>query len=286
VSTEALAPAPGARRVQDPSAFGGADDWRRFMHLTWLIALTEFKLTYFGSALGYLWSLARPLMLFGVLYAVFSQIVRFGDGIESYPVVLLLNIVLFTFFSEATQASVQAVVNRENLVRKMHFPRIVIPLATVLTAAFNFGLNMIAVLAFVLAYGVQPRWSWLLVPLLVLPLVTFTAGVSMLLSALYVRFRDVSQIWAVVSTVLFYGSPVIYTIEVVPENVRPWLMLNPLASILEEGRHWVIDAQAPSPVDVIGGWGWFLAPIALFVLVCALGVWVFGREAPSIAERL
>jgi ABC-2 type transport system permease protein len=284
VSAHALAPAPGARPVRGPAAYGGG--WRRFMHLVWLIALTEFRLTYFGSALGYLWSLARPLMLFGVLYVVFSEVVRFGEGIESYPVVLLLNIVLFSFFSEATQNSVQSVVNRENLVRKMHFPRMVIPLATVLTAAFNFALNMVAALVFVLAYGVEPRWTWLFVPLLVLPLVALTAGVAMLLSALYVRFRDVSQIWAVAATMLFYGSPVLYTIEVVPESVRAWLMLNPLASILEEARHWVIDSDAPSPVDVIGGWGWFLAPIAIFIGICALGLWVFQREAPRIAERL
>jgi ABC-2 type transport system permease protein len=284
VSAEALAPAPNARRVQGPSAYGGG--WRRFLHLTWLIAVTDFRLTYFGSALGYLWSLARPLMLFGVLYVVFSEIVRFGEGIESYPVVLLLNIVLFTFFSEATQNSVQSLVNRENLVRKMHFPGMVIPLATVLTAAFNLALNMVAVLIFVLAYGIEPQWTWLLVPLLFLPLVALTAGVAMLLSALYVRFRDVSQIWAVLATMLFYGTPVLYTIEVVPESVRRWLMLNPLADILEEARHWIIDPDAPSAVDVVGGWGWFLLPTAIFIAICGLGLWVFQREAPRIAERL
>jgi ABC-2 type transport system permease protein len=282
--SHALTPSPSARPVRGPSAYGGGG--RRFLHLTWLIALTEFRLTYFGSMLGYFWSLARPLLLFGVLYLVFSEIVRFGENIPSYPVVLLLNIVLFSFFAEATQNSVQSVVNRENLVRKMHFPRMVIPLATVLTAAFNLALNLLAVFVFVLAYGIEPRWTWLLLPLLLIPLVALTAGAAMLLSSLYVRFRDVSPIWGVFSQLLFWGSPVFYTIEVAPDGVRRALLLNPLADILEQARRWVIDPAAPTAVEAIGGWGWLLAPVAILVAVCALGLWVFDREAPRIAERL
>jgi ABC-2 type transport system permease protein len=284
VSAHALTPSPHARPVRGPSAYGGG--WRRFLHLTWLIAVTDFRLTYFGSVLGYFWSLVRPLLLFGVLYLVFSEIVRFGDDIPSYPVVLLLNIVLFTFFAEATQNSVESVVNRENLVRKMHFPRMVIPLSTVLTSAFNLALNLLAVFVFVLAYGIEPRWTWLLLPLLLVPLVAFTVGTAMLLSSLYVRFRDVSPIWGVVSQLLFWGTPIFYTIEVAPESARRALLLNPLADILEQARVWVIDPSAPTAVDAIGGWGWLLAPAGLLLGVCALGLWVFDREAPRIAERL
>jgi ABC-2 type transport system permease protein len=282
--SHALAPSPSARPVRGPSAYGGG--FRRFVQLTWLIAVTDFRLTYFGSMLGYLWSLARPLLLFGVLYVVFSEIVRFGDDIESYPVVLLLNIVLFTFFAEATQNSVQSVVNRENLVRKMQFPRMVIPLSTVLTAAFNLVLNLLAVFVFVLAYGIEPRWTWLLLPLLLLPLVALTAATAMLLSSLYVRFRDVAPIWGVFSQLLFWGTPIFYTIEVVPESVRRALLLNPLADILEQARAWVIDPAAPAAVEAIGGGGWLLLPIGILIGVCALGLWVFEHEAPRIAERL
>src|SRR6185312_10064733 len=150
---------------------GGAGDVRRFFHLTWLLATTEFKLRFFGSALGYVWQLARPLMLFGVLYAVFTQIVKFGsEGVPHYPLYLLIGIVLFTSFGEATAGSVQAVVLRENLVRKIQFPRMVIPLAVVLTAGFNLMLNMIVVFVFVLASGIGPQWSWLEVPFILLPL--------------------------------------------------------------------------------------------------------------------
>jgi ABC-2 type transport system permease protein len=278
------ATAPALRDIRGPSAFGG--DPRRFLHLLWIIAVTDFRLTYFGSVLGYLWSLMRPLMLFGVLYLVFSQVVKFGDAIPDYPMVLLLNIVLFNFFSEATQNSVTAVVARESLVRKMHFPRLVIPLATVLTAGFNLAVNLLAVLAFFLVYGIDPMPSWLLLPVVLLPLIAFTTGVAAGLSALYVRYRDVQPIWIVASTLLFYGSPVLYTVESVPEGARDWFLVNPLATILETARVWLVDASAPTVAEVGGSALIWLPPVGLLLLVLALGLWLFNREAPRVAEEL
>ncbi len=275
---------PAASRYRAPSAIG--DDARRFLSLTYTLAATDFKLRFFGSALGYVWSLMRPLLLFGVLYVVFSQIVDFGGDIPNYPVLLLLNVVLFSFFTEATTNSVQSVLQRENLVRKMHFPRIVIPLSVVLTALLNLVVNLIAVLGFILAYGVEPRWTWLLLPVALVPLVAFTTGVAMLLSALYVRFRDVAPIWAVGSTALFYATPVLYVIDKVPEDFQRILMANPVAATLEQVRAWVIDPAARGPVEVMGGWLGFAVPVAVLVGVCALGLWIFDREAPLIAERL
>jgi len=274
-----------ARRVRGPSAFGGG--LRRTLYLTWIIGLTEYRLTYFGSALGYLWSLMRPLMLFGVLYVVFSQIVDFGDDIPNYPVLLLFNIVLFNFFTDAATKSVTAVVDRETIVRKMSFPGMVIPFARVLSGAMNLGLSLIAVFVFVLGYGLNPRWTWLLLPLVLLPLLMLTLAMAMLLSALYVRFRDVGPIWAVFSSALFYGSPVLYAIDKVPEEYRQaYMLINPIADILEQGRRWVIDPNAEGAVVAAGGGAWILVPIAVGLAVCALGVWVFNHEAPKIAERL
>jgi ABC-2 type transport system permease protein len=288
VSADVLPVSPRAREIRGPSAFGGG--WRRFADLTWMIGSTNYKLTYFGSALGYLWSLVRPLLLFGVLYVVFSQVVRFGAGIKDYPMLLLLNIVLFNFFQEATGRSVTAVVENEALVRKMHFPRMVIPLSTVLTAGMNLLLSLVAVFVFLLAYGIPARWQWLALPLILIPLVAFTSAVAMILSSLYVRFRDVSPIWAVVSTVLFYGTPVIYAIDQVKKVPGVWaeklVLANPVADLLEQARHWIIDPTAPGAVAAIGGWEWALLPVGVFVAVCAFGLWVFNHEAPRIAERL
>ncbi|HSC20362.1 MAG TPA: ABC transporter permease, partial [Solirubrobacterales bacterium] len=206
-------PQPHAlREVNGPSALGGGT--RRFFDLLWLISVTEFKRVYFGTVLGYLWSLIRPLMLFGVLLFVFTQVFRIGsDKVEHYPVFLLLGIVLFTFFQEATSTSVTAVVAQEGVVRKTQFPRLVIPISTVLTGAFNLALNLVVVFVFALAFGVEPAWTWLLFPFAVVALFALTAAVSMTLSVLYVRFRDVAIIWIVLAQVLFYATPILYPVN-------------------------------------------------------------------------
>jgi ABC-2 type transport system permease protein len=273
------------RQVTGSTAFGG--EARRFIDLTITLAVMEFKVRYFGSALGYLWQLVRPLMLFGVLYVVFTEFVKFNEGVPFFPAVLLTSIMLFNFFSDATAGAVTSVLDRENLVRKIQFPRVVVPLAAVLTAVFNLLTNLIAVAVFVLATGVKPHWSWLGFPLLVLLLCVMATGASMLLSALYVRFRDVKPIWDVVLQVLFYGSPILYAIELIPsETARHALLCNPIAALLQQVRHWLIDPTAPSASEAIGGTTMLLIPVSITVVVCVLGVWYFNREAPRIAEEL
>jgi ABC-2 type transport system permease protein len=271
-------------RYRGPSALG--EDLRRFWSLTYTLAATDFKLRFFGSALGYLWTLARPLLLFGTLYLVFTKIVKFGEGVEFYPVYLLSSIVLFTFFSETTTRGVNSLVERENLLRKIRFPRMVIPLSVALHSLFNLGLNLIVVFGLVFASGIEPTLDWLQIPLLILMLVFFTTGVTMLLSALYVRFRDVQPIWEVLLQLLFYGSPVIYVITTVPESFRQVAMFNPMAAILTQWRHAVIDQSAPTAGTAIGGLELLVVPVAIVAAIFALGLWVFMRETPRIAENL
>ncbi len=275
---------PELREVPGPSALAGG--WRRFADLLWLMATTEFKRNYFGTVLGYLWSLIRPLLLFAVLLFVFTRIFRLGSDVANYPVMLLLNIVLFTFFAEATQNAVTSVVNQESVVRKTQFPRLVIPMAVVLTTFFTLGINLLVVLVFILAWGVDPTWTWLLFfPALGL-LAVFTVAVCTILSVLYVRFRDVLMIWAVVSQVLFYGTPVIYPIEIVPDEYQQAMFANPVAVIFEQIRVWVLDPSAPAATEVVGGWTGLLPAIAIFFGTIALSIWLFKREAPRIAEEL
>lgn len=270
--------------VRGPSALGGG--WRRSLDLLYLIAVTEFKKTYFGTVLGYLWSLARPLMLFGVLLAVFTQVFRIGAEVPNYAVLLLFNIVLFGFFQEATTTAVNSIVSQEAVVRKTQFPRLVIPLAVVLTALFNLGLNLIVVFVFILAWGIPPTWTWLLFPVVLGLLFLVTTAVSMIVSSLYPRFRDVSIIWSVLATVLFYGTPILYPLEVVPATMQDILLVNPLTPLFELARSWVIDPSAPGPVEAAGGVEGVLPALAIYVATCVLAVWIFNREAPRIAEQL
>jgi len=267
-----------------PSAFG--DDFRRFWALTWTLATTDFKVRFFGSALGYLWSLVRPLLLFGVLFVVFTKVIRFGGGVDHYPVYLLFSLVLFFYFAETAAGGVVSLVTRENLLRKMRFPRMVIPLSVGLTALFNLGMNLVAVLVFALASGVYPRWSWLQVPILVGILTVLAVGLAMLLSALYVRYRDVSPIWEVVQQLLFYGSPVLYVLSFVPDEYEKAMLANPIAVVLTQMRHAVIDPEAPSVFEAIGPNVRLLIPLGIVVAVFMLGLWVFKRETPRIAENL
>lgn len=265
------------------------DDTRRFVSLVYTLAATDFKARYFGSVLGYLWSLVRPLMFFGVLYVVFTHVFRFGRGVPHYPVYLLTSIVLWTFFVETTSASVPSLIAREGLLRKMRFPRLVIPLSVALTATFNLTANLVAVIVFALADGVAPRLSWLEMPVLILLLATLAVGVGMLLSALYVRFRDIQPIWDVVSQALFYASPIIYTAAQYKGFVRV-AMINPIASILTQ-MHAVWVGGAPGhPVlgagTQIGGEVRLLIPLGIVFGFFGLGLWVFNREAPRIAENL
>jgi len=275
---------PALEEVTGPSALGGGR--RRFLDLLWLIAVTEFKRTYFGTVLGYLWSLIRPLMLFAVLLFVFTQVLRIGSETPNYPVLLLLGIVLFSFFQEATQNSVTSVVAQEGVVRKTQFPRLVIPLATVLTAAFNLCLNLLVVFVFILAWGVDPTWTWLLFPLALAAIFVLTAAVSMMLSVLYVRFRDIAIIWTVLSQVLFYATPVLYPITAVPEAYQHILMINPLAPIFNEVQVWVINPDAPTAAAVAGGALALVPAAVLFVGICVFSAWIFERDAPRVAERL
>jgi ABC-2 type transport system permease protein len=271
-------------RYRGPTALG--EDLRRFVGLTVTLAVTDFKLRFFGSALGYVWTLMRPLLLFGVLYIVFTEIVRFGGDVKHYPVYLLMAIVMFTYFSEATSRGVTSLIERENLLRKVRFPRLVIPLSVALHALFNLGLNLIVVFVFVFASGIDPRVEWLqLVPLLVL-LVLFSTGVTMLVSALYVRFRDVQPIWEVALQMLFYASPVIYVTSTFPDSVEREAMTNPLTAILTQARYALIDPAAPTAADAIGGTARLLIPLFVVAAVFVLGFWVFTREAPRIAEEL
>jgi ABC-2 type transport system permease protein len=285
MSSEAPTPAP-LREVRGPSALGGGS--RRFFDLLWLMSVTEFKRVYFGTVLGYVWSLVRPLALFGVLLFVFTKVFKIGSQTaEHYPVLLLMGIVLFTFFQESTTNGVTSVVAQEGVVRKTQFPRLVIPLSTVVTGGFNFGLNLIVVLGFVLAFGVTPAWTWLLFPIVVAVLFVFTSAVSMMLSVLYVRFRDVAIIWMVFAQALFYATPVLYPVEAFEnETYEHLLMINPLAVIFEQARVWVLEPNAPTAVDAAGGVLGLLPAAAIFIGVCAIGVWTFSRQAPRIAEDL
>jgi ABC-2 type transport system permease protein len=261
-------------------------DWHHFLNVTRALTATEFKLRYFGSVLGYLWTVLRPLMLFGVLYVVFTHVVRFGDEVAHYPVVLLAGIVVFNFFGEATGGGLTSLVARENLLRKVAFPRVAVPISISLTAAANLALGILVVFGFALIDGVTPTVGWIGFLGCVLLAMGLATALSVMLSVLYVRYRDAQPVWEVVLQMLFWGTPIIYTIESVPDGFREAMMFNPLAVAIQQGRHWLVESSTMSAADAIGGAALLLVPLAIFGLIAGLSFLLFRREAPRIAEDL
>lgn len=270
--------------MRGPSALGGG--WRRSADLLLLIAAQDFRRTYFGTRLGYLWSIARPLLLFAVLLEVFTHAFHLGSQVPHYPVVLLLGLVLFGFFQDATGVAVTSIVAQESVMRKTQFPRLVIPLSVVLTALFNLGPNLVVALGFALALGVTPALTWLLLIPIVAVLFLITVAVAMILSSLYPSFRDLGLVWTVLATALFYATPVIYPLENVSRPARTILSMNPLAPLLELARRWVVDPHAPTPAALAGGGLRLLIPLTLAAALGAAAVLIFRRQAPRIAELL
>ncbi|HMJ94737.1 MAG TPA: ABC transporter permease [Thermoleophilaceae bacterium] len=261
-------------------------DFQRFLALTWTLAVTDWKLRFYGSVLGYVWQLARPFAFFGVIYVVFTQIAHLGDDVKNYGVYILFALVLFNFFAEVTTGCVRSLVARENLLRKISFPRLAIPMAITLTALFNLGGTLVAVFVFAIASGVYPDAGWLeLVPLILL-MGLLASGIGMLLSVLFVRYRDIEPIWEVITQILFYASPVLYVTTLVDPCCQHEYTAQPLAAIMAEMRHAVIDSTAPDVAAALGGTVRLLIPLAVIIGAFALGLWMFNRESPRIAEHL
>jgi ABC-2 type transport system permease protein len=273
-------PAPELRDVPGPSALGGG--WRRARDLLVIMSVNDFKRTFHGTVLGYLWSVGRPLLLFAVLYEVFTKIVRFGH-VAHYPALLLMNIVLFGLFQEATVTAVGSVVGQEAVVRKTQFPRLVIPLSVVATSIYNVLANLIVVIVFALATGVSAKLTWLLFPIILLALTGITTAASMIVAVLYPRFRDISIIWTVFTTALFYATPVIYPLSFASghRTLHRLLELNPLTPIFQLAHKWIISPSEPLPALSA-----LIAPAAIYLALCGLAIWLFRREAPRIAEAL
>ncbi|MDP9376568.1 MAG: ABC transporter permease [Actinomycetota bacterium] len=270
--------------VGAPSAIGS--DLRRFWNLTWVLAMTTWKLRFYGSVLGYFWSLARPFMLFGVIYLVFVEFANLGAGVPHFAVYILMALVLFQYFGEITTGCLGSLAAREGLLRKVQFPRLVIPLSVALTALFNLGMTLVAVLVFALASKVYPTWSWLQLPVIIAILTLWAVGLGMLLSALYIRFRDIQPIWDVAVQALFYASPVLYVGTLVPASFQHPYHANPLAALFAQMRHAMLDPDSPTAWEAIGGAERLLIPAAIVLFSFAIGWVVFKHDAPRIAENL
>lgn len=266
------------------------DKYRYSLILLRELVITEFKLRYQGSALGYLWSLLRPLFLFVILYIVFVYFLRIGSDIEHWPVALLLGIVLWNFFSEVTNNGVTSIVNRGDVIRKINFPKYVIIVAGSVSALINLGINLLVIMVFMVINGVDFTWSMLIAPLFIFEVFIFALGLSFILSALFVHLRDINYIWEIIMQALFYASAIIYPLAMVLERstlMAQMMLLNPVAQSVQDARHFLISDVNPTLYGLSDGNLYITAiPFVIVAVTMIFGAWYFRRQSPSFAENV
>jgi ABC-2 type transport system permease protein len=282
------------------SRSGGA--LSRNFNVTRELAITQFKLKYTGSALGYVWSLIKPMMIFGIMYAVFGIILNVGRGATDFPLQLLIGVVLWSFFAETTGIAVSSIIVNGTLVQRAFFPRSILVIANSASAAMTFLINitLIVVIATPLGHLDLGLRSLFAVPLMI-ELYLIILGIALLVSSLFVFFRDLGHVWEILLQVLFYASGVVYPIASIANHpmLKDLLCLNPLTQIIEDMRHVLVTPTAPWTVQIFSGlhgsgpgdlpWagGWeILVPIVITFGVFAVGVWVFRTLSPKFAENL
>ena len=256
---------------------------------------TDFKLRYQGSILGYLWALLRPLMMFAILYFVFSVLLPIGQGDPHYPIYLLIGTSMWSFFTECTMQGIQAIVTRGDLLRKISFPKYIVVVSSTLTAVINMLINLVVIIIFALINGIMPNPTWLLAIPAILELYCLSLGIAFLLGSINVKYRDITSIWEVLVQALFYAVPIIYKIQMVAGTngeghpiIAKILLLNPIAQCLQDIRHAFISAvgEVDTTWNNIEYWYVAIIPILIVVIIFTTGAVVFRKKSKFFAEEV
>jgi ABC-2 type transport system permease protein len=261
-----------------------------YMRVLRVVGAIEFKAKYAGAALGYVWSIAKPLAYFGVLWLVFAHLLRTANQTHDFTIFLLIGILLYTFFVDTVSSMLPSIVTGGSVLRRLAFPPILVPLSASVGIGITFCANMSALAVFIGIQKVTPRREWLFVPLLLAELCIFCVGIGLLVAALYVRFRDVVQIWELTAQLLFFASAIFYPIGILPVWAQRIAFLNPFVQVMQDVRRAVLggpngpnDATAAT---VYGGAGGRLIPILIAVLLFVGALAFFRREGRYFAERV
>lgn len=258
---------------------------KNYINLIKELALTDFKLKYQGSILGYLWSLVKPLMLFLVLYFVFTHIFRVGNKIPHYPVYLLLGIVVWGFFTEVTAGALDSIVSKGDLIRKVYFPRIVLVISRSITSLITFLLNFVIVFIFMGFIGSEVTIKSVVVILLLVELFVLVTGIGLILGSLFVRFRDLAHIWEIFLQAMFYATPILYPLTLVPSPFNKILMLSPIAQIIQDFRYFLITKETVTAWLIMRP-EFYIIPYILPFIILAIGYVLFNKSAAKFAEEV
>lgn len=249
------------------------------------MVITDFKVRYQGSLLGYAWTVLKPLFLFAVLYVVFVQMLRFGSDIPNYPVYLLLGIVLWGFFSEVTLTAMNSIVGRGDLIKKVSIPRYLPIVSGSVSALINFSINLMVVFIFALINGVDPMLSWLLLPFFVIELFIFSLAIGFILGTVYVKYRDISYIWEVFLQAGFFLTPIIVPLSQYPAIMQKVLFANPVAQIIQDSRWSLVTHQTVSSWEALR-FPYILVPFLIIIITVVIAYFYFKSQAKDFAEYI
>jgi ABC-2 type transport system permease protein len=252
------------------------------------LVVTDFKLRYQGSVLGYAWSLLKPLFLFAIMYVVFGMLVKLGS-IEHYSVYLLLGIVLWTFFSEVTNQGMNSIIGRGDLLRKINFPKYIIVLSTSISALINLGLNLIIVVVLMIINGVSFSINAPMLILIIAEIYIFALGLAFFLAAFNVKYRDIGHIWEIVMQAAFYATPIIYPLSIVIERSQiaaQLLLISPIAQAIQDARYFLVTDQTETVTTVFGSGLFTLVPLGIVITVFVIGSLYFKSTSRRFAENI
>lgn len=242
----------------------------------------DIRSRYMGSAFGLVWSMATPILLLLNYWFFLGVVLKTKWGVQGsadYPLMLFSGIVIYQFFAEVLGRAPSLIISHGAYVRKVVFPVELLSWVTVATALFHLAVNLAILLIaqLVLQHHLPLTWAWL--PLVILPLVLLSVGVSWFVSSLAVYLRDITQVVPLIVTFLMFLSPIFYPMEMVPEQYRVWLALNPLTPMIEQVRAITIHGRGPDALTL--GIQYLVA-----AMIAAAGYWWFARTKKGFADVL
>ncbi|HEY8886543.1 MAG TPA: ABC transporter permease [Candidatus Microsaccharimonas sp.] len=253
------------------------------------LVVTDFKLRYQGSVLGYLWSILKPLFLFAILYIVFDKFLKLGRGIDHFPIYLLLGIVLWNFFTEATGLGLQSIVGRGDLIRKINFPKYIIVISGTISSLINLGINLVVVLIFMLITGVSLSFENLLIFPLIFELYIFALAIAFFLAAVNVKLRDIGYLWEIFLQAAFYATPIVYPLAMVisqSQLAAKLIMLNPVAQVIQDVRYVVVTHGTVTIYQLISNKLIIAIPFVIVIVSVVIAASYFRRHSKNFAEEI
>ena len=264
------------RPASDRLASGLKELWQ-YRELLYFLIWRDVKVRYKQTAIGAAWAIIQPLMTMIIFTVVFGKFANMpSDGLP-YPIFSFAALLPWTYFSKALNQSVSSVVADANLITKVYFPRLLLPLSAVVGGLIDFAIAFVFLLAMMAWYGLAPQWGILLLPFFVLLTMLTALSVSVWLSVVNVRYRDVGQAIPFLVQIWLFASPVAYPASVVPENWRFLYNLNPLAGIIEGFRWALLGSQNPPIVSL-------LSTTAVVVALLYGGIVFFKRMEKTFAD--